>query len=116
MHTPATDPATQVPTYARLSPSRKRLIAGMHRNPYSRIECLVVRDGEPVFGPETRWIAETKLGTGDPERPESRLADFSLKREHLDLFAQLDTIGTGEILALEIRAGLPFRLLRHVAV
>lgn len=108
--------STRIQTFATLSPERRRLISGMHRNPYSRIERLVIRDGEPVFGPETQWIAETKLGPGDPERPEAGLADFALKQEHLRLFAQFDRIGTGEIFAIDVRAGLPFRTLRQVAV
>lgn len=104
------------PTYARLSSERKRLIAAMQRHPFSRIEHLAVRDGEPHCGPATRWVTETKLGAPDPCRPESELADFILKREHTGLFEQFDAIGTGEILALEIRAGLPFRVIRQVAV
>jgi hypothetical protein len=35
--------------------------------------------------------------------------------EKLDLFRQLDEIGSGVILALEVKGGLPFRLIREVA-
>ena len=74
------------------------------------------KSSNPVFGPATRWTVETKLGTSDLARPEAVLADFALKREHIELFSQLDLIGSGEILALEVRAGLPFRIIRQVAV
>jgi hypothetical protein len=99
----ASAPAT---IFGSLSSGRRRLITGMQRNPFSRIENLGVNGGEPVFGPATRWIAETKLGTPDAIRPEIRLPDFALKREHSELFDQFDAIGSGNILTLEVRAGL----------
>ncbi len=99
-----------------LSPERKRLVGAMQKNPYSRIENLAVANGIPVFGPNTRLIAETKLGSADGARPEGNLADFVLKREHVELFRQLDEIGSGEILTLEVRGGLPFRIIREVGL
>ena len=107
--------AVSAGTFGSLSPARRRLIAGMQRNPFSRIENLGVTGGDPEFGPSTRWIAETKLGVTDGARSEAGLTDFVLKREHADLFAQFDVIGTGDILTLEVRAGLPFRIIRQVA-
>jgi len=103
-------------TFGELNRERQRLVTAMQKNPFSRIEHLQIRDGNPVFGPATRWTVETKLGTSDLARPEAVLADFALKREHIELFSQLDLIGSGEILALEVRAGLPFRIIRQVAV
>lgn len=101
--------------FSAVPPERKRLIGAMQKYPYSKIENLAVANGNPVFGPTTRLIAETKLGGGDGARPEANLADFVLKREHVELFRQLDEIGSGVILVLEVRAGLPFRMIREVA-
>jgi hypothetical protein len=87
----------------------------MQENPYSRIEQLTVFNGEPQFGPTTKVIAELKFGVGDGPRREAELTDFILKKEHVELFQQLDEIGSGVILALEVRGGLPFRMIREVA-
>ncbi len=103
-------------TFGRLTAERRQLIAGMQQHPFSKIENLSVREGNPVFGPATRWTAETKLGSADALRPEAGLAEFVLKREHIELFSRFDEIGSGEILLLEVRAGLPFRIIRQVAV
>jgi hypothetical protein len=108
--------SSQVQTFGELNRVRRLLVTAMQKNPFSRIENLQIRDCNPVFGPATRWTAETKLGSADSERSEAVLADFALKREHIELFSQFDRIGSGEILALEVRAGLPFRIIRQVAV
>lgn len=100
--------------FSNVPAARKRLVGAMQKNPYSRIENLAVANGNPVFGPTARLIAETKLGSADGARPEVNLADFVLKREHVDLFRQLDEIGSGVILTLEVRGGLPFRIIREV--
>jgi hypothetical protein len=98
-----------------LSAARKRLLRLMQENPFSRIEQLTVIDGQPQFGPTTKIIAELKFGANDGPRREAGLAEFTLKKEHVELFRQLDVIGSGVILALEVRAGLPFRMIREVA-
>lgn len=100
--------------FSNVPAARKRLISAMQKNPYSRIENIAVTDGNPVFGSSTRLIAETKLGSADGARPEATLSDFTLKKEHVDLFRQLDEIGSGVILTLEVRGGLPFRIIREV--
>lgn len=106
----------RIPALSELNRERRLLVTAMQKSPFSRIENLQIRDGNPVFGPATRWTSETKLGSSDPARREAGLADFALKREHVELFGQFDMIGSGEILALDIRAGLPFRIIRQVAV
>ena len=95
--------------------ARKRLLRVMQENPYSRIEHLAVISGEPAFGPNTKIIAETKFGVGDGPRREAGLPDYALKKEVVELFQQLNHIGSGEVLTLEIRGGLPFRMIREVA-
>ncbi len=87
----------------------------MQENPFSRIEHLTVIDGQPQFEPTTKIIAELKFGANDGPRREAKLADFVLKKEHIELFRQFDQIGSGVILALEVKGGLPFRMIREVA-
>jgi hypothetical protein len=101
--------------YREQSAARKRLLRLMQENPFSRIEQLAVTGGQPQFGPTTKVIAELKFGTNDGPRREAGLADFAMKKEHIELFRQLDEIGSGVILALEVRGGLPFRMIREVA-
>ena len=110
-------PATgTVQMFGDLNTDRRLLVSAMQRNPFSRIENLQIKNGNPVFGPATRWTAETKLGSADSERPEVALQNFALKREFIELFSQFDAMGSGEILVLEVRAGLPFRMIRQAAV
>lgn len=95
-----------------LTAPQKRLLETLQRTNFGRIEHLVVRDGQPVFEPAPRIVKDVKLGSPDNEaRPELEAPDFLLKREHLDLFETLTNFGTGTIEAIEIRHGLPFRIL-----
>ena len=87
----------------------------MQENPFSRIDHLTVVSGDPVFGSGTKIIAEHKFGANDAPRREAVLPDFVMKKEHIELFQQLEKIGSGELLTLEIRGGLPFRMIREVA-
>ncbi len=105
---------TEIKTSA-LSAKRKSLVRKMHECPYSRIDRLALVNGDPVFTSETKVVAETKFGCGDGPRSEAGLPDYALKKEHVELFRQFDEIGSGEILALEVRGGLPFRIIREIA-
>jgi hypothetical protein len=102
--------------FGDLNTDRRLLVSAMQKNPFSRIENLQIKNGNPVFGPATRWTAETKLGSADSERQEVALPNFALKRELIELFSQFDVMGNGVILVLEVRAGLPFRIIREVVV
>lgn len=93
----------------------KHLLRLMQENPYCQIEQLAVANGEPQFDAATKIIAEHKFGANDGPRREAGLADFVLKKEHLDLFRQFEDIGSGVILTLEVRGGLPFRMIREIA-
>lgn len=101
--------------YREQSAPRKQLLRVMQEHPYSRIDHLTVAHGDPVFASGTKIVAETKFGAADGPRREVGLSDFVLKKEHVELFQQLEKIGSGELLTLEIRGGLPFRMIREVA-
>ena len=93
----------------------KHLLRIMQENPYCQIEHLAVVNGEPQFEQTTKVIAEHKFGANDGPRREAELTDFVLKKEHIELFKQLEVVGSGVILALEVRGGMPFRMQSEVA-
>ena len=101
-------------TNAELSAGRQQLVETMRVVKFGRIENCVIRDGEPVFDPAPRITRDIKLGSGrrPVHRPDED--DFELKAQVVDLFEQLDLLGTGIIESLEIQHGLPFKLVvRH---
>jgi len=77
---------------------------------FGEIAAFVVRDGEPVITPETEIFLDVKLDGDDSPRPELDLSDFVLSREVMRLFAKLDTIRSGVVKHLEVRAGIPRRM------
>jgi hypothetical protein len=98
-------------TKAGLSPARRRLVELMQGLNFGRIEGLAVRGGDPVFDPPPRVVREVKFGGENGPRPERAAADFVLKTQVAELFQQLDLLGDGTIDALEVKHGLPFRLI-----
>lgn len=99
------------PTKASLSLARSRLVEWMQRINFGRIEQLVIRDGEPVFDPPPQVLREFRPGGDNTSRPESRLDDFELKREVLELLDHLDLLGNATIQLIEVKHGLPFKAL-----
>lgn len=99
-------------TKSALSAPEARLLEIMQKMNYGRIEDLSIRSGQPTFNPPPRIVRDVKLGASDNgARPELEASDFALKREHIELFESLRRLGNGTIEAIEIKAGLPFRLL-----
>ena len=77
---------------------------------YGLIRNLEVRDSEPVFNPPPVVSVEVKLDVDGGARPEVDLADFALSDELCRLTARLDEIQNGTIEKIEVRAGIPRRL------
>ena len=102
--------ARRNPTKSALSTPKARLIELMQRVNFGRIEELAVRDGEPVFDPSPRVVREVKFGGENGPRPETAKADFTLKAQVCDLFAQLEALGDGTVQCIEIKHGLPFKM------
>lgn len=94
-----------------LTPARQGLLELMQRANYGSIEGLPVRRGEPVMNPRPRVIREHRFARENGPRPEVAKADFTLKAEVIDLFAQLEAMGDGVITRIEIQRGLPFRMI-----
>ena len=98
-------------TKAQLSEPRRRLVEMMQQMCFGRIDGLTVRDGEPVFDPRPRLIRDIKLGGETSPRPESSHEEFALKSQVVELFDHLTDIGDGVVQSIEIKHGLPFRLI-----
>jgi hypothetical protein len=89
----------------------RRLVELMQRINFGRIENLPVRGGAPVLDPPPRVVREIKIGGDNGPRPEARRQDFPLKEQVTELFAHLEALGDGTVEVLEVKHGLPFRLL-----
>ncbi|MBN2583217.1 MAG: hypothetical protein JXL80_09115 [Planctomycetes bacterium] len=100
----------QVVTAGALSPNNRRLVAMMQSLNFGRIEDLPVHAGQPVLDPPPRVVREVKFGGDNGPRPEITKADFELKVQVRELFAQMEAMGNGTIRSLEVRHGLPFRM------
>lgn len=93
-----------------LSASRSGLVSLMQRINFGRLEALHFRDGEPVFNPTPRLRREIKFtGENGPRRHLSS-ADFMLKQQVVELFDYFDQQRDGVVDVLEIKHGLPFRM------
>lgn len=97
--------------YQRLSPGRKFLVRQMQDINFGRIERLEIKNGDPVFDPAPKIVREVKFGGENGPRLEMNGSDFALKAQVLDLFLRMDGISSGQIDLIEIKHGLPFRML-----
>ncbi len=77
---------------------------------FGRIEDLEVRSGEPVFSPAPRVLSSVDLANDEGSRPEYDLGDFALPKEMVRLMDRLTGLGNGTVALIEVRAGLPRRL------
>jgi hypothetical protein len=83
----------------------------MQRINFGRIEGLVVGNGDPVLDPLPRIIHEVKFGGENGRRPELDTSNFLLKTQVVELFQYFDRLHHGTIEVLEIKHGLPFRMM-----
>ena len=95
---------------ASLTPSQQKFLTEMQRINFGRIFDLTVRDGQPVIDPPPRVVREIKFGGDNGPRPEVAKADFILKAQVRDLFAQLEALGDGVVECIEVKHGLPFKM------
>jgi hypothetical protein len=93
-----------------LTGDAQRLVDLMQRIGFGRIERLRVMDGAPTFKPMPRIVREVKLGAERTGHAVARSADFTLKQAVVDLLAELQAIDDGVVALIEIRHGLPCRL------
>lgn len=96
---------------AALSAPRQALVRLCQSIDHGQILDLQIHDREPVFSPAPKLLLDIKLDTDSSGRPESELADFALCHEVCRLLDRLDQIGTGRVQRIEVRAGIPRRVL-----
>jgi hypothetical protein len=96
--------------FSELSAPRQALIRRCQTIRFGKIVRFSIRDREPVMLPETEVFLDVKLDGADDTRPEQGLGDFVLKSEVIRLFAQLDAIRNAAVERLEVRGGIPRRV------
>lgn len=95
----------------QLSASFAQLLDLMQVLNFGCIEQLKISGAEPVLDPPPKVTREIKFGAENGARPESSLEDFALKVQVRELFDAITEIGDGMIARIEIKHGLPFRML-----
>ena len=78
---------------------------------YGQILGLHVRDREPQFSPAPTVLLDIKLDAARVGRPESELSDFALCDEVCRLLERIDKMCAGLVPRIEVRAGIPRRVL-----
>lgn len=94
-----------------LSPRRATLLELMQSVNFGHIENLQIVAGEPVVAPQPMVVREIKFAGENGPRPELATTDFLLKQQVIELFAFFDHLQNGVINVLEIKHGLPFRMI-----
>jgi hypothetical protein len=103
---------TQVPRFSQLSPARQNLVRLCQRINFGHVHDLVVQDREPVLGDRSpRVLTDIRLDVDEQPRTEALLGDFLLCAEFCRLMAALDHMVKGTIPSIEIRAGVPRRMI-----
>lgn len=96
---------------SKLSAGQFQLIELMQQINFGRIEGLWIRNGEPQFAPPPKIICEIKFGGENGPRPQKSSDDFELKAQVVELLQHLERIGNAIIDTIEVKHGLPFRLI-----
>jgi len=108
MHTPPS--TSRARRFSELSLQRQMLVRLCQTTNFGSIRGLEIRAREPVFNSSAALVIDLKLDAGDPPRPETNLADFALSQELVRLIERLDELVAATIELLEIRAGIPRRV------
>jgi hypothetical protein len=95
---------------SQLSPARQALVRILQAVNFGEIRGVRVQDADPILEDDTVVVIDTKLDKAEEPRAELGLADFELRDEVCRLMARIDAIGDGVIERLEVRAGIPRRI------
>jgi len=108
---PPTATSKRASKLSQLSTPRQALVRLCQSVDYGQILDLQVRDHEPVFSPPPKLLLDIKLDADCGGRPECELADFALCDEVCRLLDRIEKMGTGQVQRIEVRAGIPRRVL-----
>jgi hypothetical protein len=106
-----TQPAWRPRKLSELSAPQQALVRLCQSIDYGQISDLRVRDREPVFSPAPTLLLDIKLDAECRRRPEAELADFILCSEVCRLLDRIDELGDGRFERIEVRAGIPRRVI-----
>jgi hypothetical protein len=96
--------------FSHLSAPRQALLRLCQTVNYGSFENLVVRNSEPIFDPPPVVLKDVKLDSDDGSRPELALHDFAVSDEALRLMSLLDEMKCGTVRRIDVRAGIPRRI------
>jgi hypothetical protein len=98
--------------FSQLSPTRQTLVRVCQSTNYGSIQGLVVQDREPILTNSSPIIlVDLKLDVDEYPRDELAATDFELCAEVERLMSFLDQLRHGKISRIEVRAGIPRRIL-----
>jgi hypothetical protein len=96
--------------FSQLSASRQVLVRLCQDINFGQIQDLHVRNADPVWDPAPTVLSEVKLDIEEAPRPESDSPDFKLSSQIQRLMRRLDELSDGRIERIEVREGIPRRL------
>ena len=94
-----------------LSSARQTLVRLCQDVNFGQILDLKVGNAEPIWNPGPTILSEVRLDIEETPRPEGALADFKLSCEIQRLMRQLDQLKDGRVDKIEVRGGIPRRLI-----
>jgi len=97
--------------FSQLSKPRQTIVRICQAINYGHIREITIRNGEPVFIPPPVVLLDVQLNDDDGPRPELTLPDFALPHEVRRLLERFDRIKDGKLAELEIRGGVPRRVI-----
>ena len=99
----------EVQRFSQLSPARQSLVRVCQAVNFGQIRGVRLQDGDPCLE-STSVLADERLDWSAEPRPEIGLDDFVLCEEWCRLLTRLDQIRDGTIEGIEVRAGIPRRM------
>lgn len=90
-----------------ITPVSRRLIEQMQWIRFGQIEDLTVRNGQPVFGPDTRIVRKHKIGGQNGPCRRVPLEALARNAKIIELFDCLSSLGDGLVRILIVQDGLP---------
>ena len=103
-------PTAKTLRFSQLSASRQVLVRLCQNINFGQIQDLHVRNSELVWDPAPTVLSEIKLDIEEAPRPENELSDFKLSAQIQRLMRRLDQLRDGRIERIEVREGIPRRL------
>jgi hypothetical protein len=96
--------------YSAVSPRRQQLIRICQALNFGALCDIRIESADPVLEGGS-IVSEERLDLPDEPRPEIRLDDFNLCQEWRRLLTRFDAIQNGSIECIEVRAGIPRRVI-----